>query len=271
MTQAATTQETTVKNDSSMGNAGSDVKSVAKNIVSSIITNGMSEEQKVRALHDYIVKSVRYEISENRDIYTAKGALINKVAVCQGYALGFKELCDEAGIGCEIVYGTGNSEGQNIAHAWNVVRVDGVWYQIDTTWDDPITEGISEEECKKGANLSYAYYLIPDTIMYMDHTANNPPEICTSSKYERTGGYITNETEFSNAVYNEIKKSGKKTVYTITIQCLRENEEEYLQDIFTTLNNGIEKYGKGYANSVSCMYGGNGKYSFLKITFNVVW
>lgn len=136
-------------NSNSIVQASDDVNVAAKKIVAAIITNNMNQEQKVRAIHDYIIKTVRYEISDNYDIYTAKGALINKVAVCQGYALGFKALCDEAGIKCEMVYGTGTSAGQSISHAWNVVCVDGQWYQIDTTWDDPIIDSISEDECKK--------------------------------------------------------------------------------------------------------------------------
>lgn len=259
-------------NSNSIVHASDDVNVAAKKIVAAIITNNMNQEQKVRAIHDYIIKTVRYEISDNYDIYTAKGALINKVAVCQGYALGFKALCDEAGIKCEMVYGTGISAGQSISHAWNVVCVDGQWYQIDTTWDDPIIDIISEEECKKGANLSYAYYLIPDSIMYMDHTAKNPPRVCTSTKYEKTSGYISNANDFSNKVYSAIKAAGKQSSYVVDIQCPKKSTEQYFSgDIFTILNNGVKKYGDGYANKVKYTCGGNGKYDFRRVTFTVNW
>lgn len=273
-TTKAVQPTTAVANTNSNSNvqASDDVKVAAKKIVAAIITNNMNQEQKVRAIHDYIIKTVRYEINDNYDIYTAKGALINKVAVCQGYALGFKALCDEAGIKCEMVYGTGTSMGQSISHAWNVVCVDGQWYQIDTTWDDPIIDSISEEECKKGANLSYAYYLIPDSIMYMDHTAKNPPRVCTSTKYEKTSGYISNANDFSNKVYNAIKAAGKQSSYVVDIQCQKESTEQYFSgDIFTILNNGVKQYGNGYANEVKYTCGGNGKYDFRRVTFVVKW
>ena len=273
-------QETTAAPTVDYGNIDTtgDVTTVAKNVVKSIITNSMNQEQKVRAMHDYIVKPVRYEISDNREIYTAKGALVNKVAVCQGYALAFKALCDEAGIQCEMVYGTGNSGGQSISHAWNVVCVDGQWYQIDVTWDDPITSGLTEEECQKGANLSYAYYLIPDAVMYMDHTAdksisNISDKICKSTKYEKTSYYISSADDFSNLVYNAISASGKQTTYEINLQCLKGEFAQYFtQDtIFSILNNGVTRYGNGYANGVQYTMGGNGKYDFSKVTFTVVW
>lgn len=274
-TTKAVQPTTTVANTntgSSNVQASDDVKVAAKKIVAAIITSNMSQEQKVRAIHDYIIKTVRYEINNNYDIYTARGALINKVAVCQGYALGFKALCDEAGIKCEMIYGTGTSGGQSISHAWNVVCVDGQWYQIDTTWDDPIIDSITEEECKKGANLSYAYYLIPDSIMYMDHTAKNPSRVCTSTKYEKTGYYISNANEFSNRVYNAIKASGRQSSYVVDIQCPKESTEQYFSgDIFTILNNGVKQYGNGYANEVRYTCGGNGKYDFRRVTFVVKW
>lgn len=64
-------------------------------------------------------------------IYTAYGALVEGDAVCQGYALAYKLLLDKCGIDSVLV--TSNEMG----HAWNLVKLDGSWYHVDVTWDDP--------------------------------------------------------------------------------------------------------------------------------------
>lgn len=50
--------------------------------------------------------------------------------VCEGYARAFQLLCNEAGINCIVISGTG--------HMWNAVEVDGIWYTVDCTHNDPI-------------------------------------------------------------------------------------------------------------------------------------
>lgn len=155
----------------------------AENIIVRIINGGMSEFDKVKAIHDYIVINVEYPSSidmNNRSLFTAEGALVNKLAVCQGYAEAFSLLCYKAGIQTEMVYGTADNGQSTESHAWNLVRIDGVWYQIDTTWDDPITQNTAG-----GANLRYNYFLIPDSVMSLDHTANSYTNkyACTDSRY----------------------------------------------------------------------------------------
>lgn len=155
----------------------------AESITVSIINGAMSEFDKVKAIHDYIVINVEYPSyidMSNRSLFTAEGALVNKLAVCQGYAEAFSLLCHKAGIQTEMVYGTADNGQSTESHAWNIVRIDGVWYQIDTTWDDPITQNTAG-----GANLRYSYFLIPDSVMSLDHTANSYTNKypCTDSRY----------------------------------------------------------------------------------------
>lgn len=166
----------------------SDAASVAAETVITAITNsGMSEFDKVKAIHDYIVVNVDYPVHidmSNRSLFTAEGALVNKLAVCQGYAEAFSLLCHKAGIQTEMVYGTANN-GQSLeSHAWNIVRIDGVWYQIDTTWNDPITQNTAG-----GANLRYSYFLIPDSVMSQDHFADRYTHkySCNDSRYLEYG------------------------------------------------------------------------------------
>lgn len=159
----------------------------AETVITAITNDGMSEFDKVKAIHDYIVVNVDYPAHidmNNRSLFTAEGALVNKLAVCQGYAEAFSLLCHKAGIQTEMVYGIADNGQSRESHAWNIVRVDGVWYQIDTTWDDPITQNTAG-----GANLRYSYFLIPDSVMNQDHFADRYTNkyACTDSRYLEYG------------------------------------------------------------------------------------
>lgn len=93
--------------------------------------------------HNWLINGIEYDETLNepniRNIY---GALSSKKAVCEGYAKSFKYIMDAANIPCIVVIGKGiNSTGQTESHAWNYVKIDGVWYGVDVTWDDPILVG----------------------------------------------------------------------------------------------------------------------------------
>lgn len=90
----------------------------AKAIVSSITQVGMDDHEKVKAIHDYVVKHISYDTSYKA--YTAYEALVNRSAVCQGYALLTYQLLKEAGIENHFVVGTGDGQ----PHAWNLVKIE---------------------------------------------------------------------------------------------------------------------------------------------------
>ena len=73
-----------------------------------------------------------YLFDDQNQCYSAYGAIINGKAVCQGYASLFYRMCREAGIPARIITGLGNGG----AHAWNIVKLDGAYYNVDVTWDD---------------------------------------------------------------------------------------------------------------------------------------
>ena len=91
-------------------------------------------------IHDYLINNIDYDSSYQAvGTYSIYGALIEKKCVCEGYAKAFKYLLNSVGYECELLQGTAtNSSGQTENHAWNAVKLNGIWYEIDTTWDDPI-------------------------------------------------------------------------------------------------------------------------------------
>ncbi len=156
------------------------VQSQVKQILSNIVTTGMNDHQKVKAIHDWVVRNVKYDETYTR--YTAYEALHDGTAVCQGYALLTYELLKEAGIQNLIVEGTAGGE----LHAWNLVNLDGTWYHLDTTWDDPVPD--------QGDGVDTTYYLLTDAQMKKDHNwtktypAANTTYQSTLDKLISTGG-----------------------------------------------------------------------------------
>ena len=116
-----------------------------------VAEEGLTDLEKALILHDYLVTQVTYnwevdialktgesmervELRTGTRIYTAYGALVEGDAVCQGYALAYKLLLDQCGVNSVLV----SSDAMN--HAWNLVEIDGDWYHVDATWDDPVPD-----------------------------------------------------------------------------------------------------------------------------------
>ena len=98
---------------------------------------GMTDLQKVLSVHDYIVSRAEYNGTWGT---TNNGyhALVKGETQCYGYAQLFLRVMDRLGIPCEIVICDDTGEG--MGHAWNVVKLDGNWYHLDLTWDDPLPD-----------------------------------------------------------------------------------------------------------------------------------
>ena len=152
---------------------------MAEALLPQIVTAQMSEYEMVKAIHDYIVNNTQYDYDRllNGTVpevsHSPLGVLQYGVAVCQGYAYAFELLCDLSGIECDFVGGVAGGGG----HAWNQVKVDGKWYNIDVTWDDPIYyfNGVLTPY------LSYDYFLVSDAVLYQDHVTEDAQHVCTES------------------------------------------------------------------------------------------
>ena len=137
----------------------------AAEILETLKLEGMDQRNAVEAIHDYIADNTRYKITTNG--YTAYGVLLEGAGVCDGYAYAFWLLCNLAGINCIRVSGDATDEnGNSEAHAWNKVQIDGLWYNVDVTWDDPVFyyNGVLTD------TIRTEYFLISDEVISADHT-----------------------------------------------------------------------------------------------------
>ena len=89
-------------------------------------------------LHDFLVRECDYDEANylNNSIpdksYNAYGALVDGQAVCNGYAIAYSYLLQQCGIESYVL----SSDSMN--HAWNLIMLNGSWYHVDVTWDDPV-------------------------------------------------------------------------------------------------------------------------------------
>lgn len=124
-----------------------------------------SDYDKIKAVYDYMCQNIAYDYeglaASDKMVYTAYDALVNKKAVCQGYANLFYRLMLELDVDTRIITGTSMDEATQAdqPHAWNIVKLEGEYYNADATWD----------AARAQADLAYAYFLRSST-SFENHT-----------------------------------------------------------------------------------------------------
>ncbi|MBR5783287.1 MAG: hypothetical protein IKY33_03590 [Clostridia bacterium] len=131
-------------------------------------TEDTDPQSRVRAIHDYLVQYTEYAELEEVDDHTAYNVLVNGRGVCDGYTYAAHLLLKAAGIESMVALGMATGE----EHAWNVVKLDGNYYHMDVTWDDPV--GAGEQM------TVYDYYLVGDATLQKDHTWEGDIPACPS-------------------------------------------------------------------------------------------
>lgn len=109
-------------------------------ILAELGLSGKSEYERVSAVYNYVYGNVKYDRVHKKNPHyhlrsTAYGALVNGCACCQGYSVLMYRLLREAGINVRVVTGNAVSAGSVEYHAWNIAEIDGLYYNIDVTWD----------------------------------------------------------------------------------------------------------------------------------------
>ncbi|MEK9196680.1 DUF5050 domain-containing protein [Ureibacillus sp. FSL E2-3493] len=142
-------------------------------ILSTVDAESMSDFQKVKFVNDYIVKNTEYSTNTAASPHSAYAVIQENKGVCQGYALLALKMLQALGVETKYVVGEVYTGG----HAWNLVKVDGEWYHLDTTWNDPTPD-------RKNI-VRYEYFLVNDDKLKLDHTwiHSDYPE-AKSSKFE---------------------------------------------------------------------------------------
>ncbi len=210
---------------------------------------GKTEYDTVKNIHDYIVLNTQYPSSYSGDgVHSLNYALNKGVCVCDGYSKAFYFLCKANGIEAVIMNGQTTNAAYGEAHAWNKVKINGKWYSLDVTWDDPI--GNASDKVK------YNYFLIKDSDLKTDHSWDDTgvPDAVSDDlgtiyemykdypKYEKNTDAIKYIKKQISRYVSE-KKKGTELVLNVLV---RDDYKEFIETLKAILNDCYTNYKCGY-------------------------
>lgn len=251
----------------------------AKDALSYIVSDDMSEYEKVHAIYDYIIYNVRYDhdcanaedayVSGNLSLnekmkyygYYLEGIFLDKFykkdmhAVCDGKSKAFVLMCGIEGITAVRISGKASSDGQNFGgHAWNKVLLDlngtgdKEWYFVDTTWGDV---GDDSKEF-----LSHAYFLLSDDEVKNTHVENpghGYPKAEGKFDYFAHETYTSNGTEYNYVITNNnpaqqmaraLKTLPESTIveFEFAFSLTKDAAKIYAQEAMRKAGRGLARY-----------------------------
>ncbi|MCI7767600.1 MAG: hypothetical protein MSJ26_06420 [Oscillospiraceae bacterium] len=204
---------------------------------------------KLKVFHDYITLNNNFVKEEgfNQTIY---GGFVKGEIQCEGYAKTMQYLCDLAGIESVVVVGSNES---NDSHAWNVVKVDGEWYNLDCTWDDPILKEVDE------SNVRYRYFLVPDEWIHNKSHFNvntkisgtqikyfDPPK-CTATKmnyFTVSGELYSDKASAESALKDKLKSYASNKMRAVEIRVAS-------KDVYDAITGNLKEYASWIKNENS--------------------
>lgn len=266
-----------------MGSQAENLKQIydnAKDALSYIVSDEMSEYEKVHAIYDYIIYNVRYDhdcanaedkyVSGNLSLnekmkyygYYLEGIFLNKFykkdmhAVCDGKSKAFVLMCGIEGIAAVRISGKASSDGKNFGgHAWNKVLLDlngtgdKEWYFVDTTWGDV---GDDSKEF-----LSHAYFLLSDDEVkntHVEKTGHGYPKAEGKFDYFAHETYTSNGTEYNYVITNgnlaaqqmarALKTLPKSTIveFEFAFSLTKDEAKNYAKEAMQKAGRGLERY-----------------------------
>lgn len=239
------------------------IQTAAEQILSGI-PDSASDYDKVKYVYDTLIRETDYELNsvDNQNIYSV---FVNHSSVCQGYAKATQYLLNRLGVECTLVLGTVDTgEG----HAWNLVKIDGSYYYVDTTWGDAsyqMEEEASAQRMPAMPEINYDYLNVTTAELLRTHTlgGNLPMPACVATEanyYVKEGALFScYDKEQMSALFSAALDQGRED---ITVKCTDENcYNEVLNALIGEQE--IFKYLNGAGNSIA--YAQNDKQ--LSLTF----
>ncbi len=218
---------------------------------------------KIKAVYEYLINTVQYD-DQAEDSQCVQSALLNRKAVCAGYAKAFQYILHRMGYFCTFISGMTKAGGR---HAWNIVRLGDRYYHVDVTWGDPVFAGSQGDGGTSAIN--YMYLCCTDDEIYQTHIPDDIIALpaCTDESYDyyrQSGTYY--ETFDYDTVYNALMDSvwsgrtsismkfGSREAFAQALAAVREDHiykdaAQYLMEI-----NGVSTWTTRYSeDDVFCV------------------
>lgn len=202
----------------------------------------LTEYEKVKQIHDFLIRSVTYKDVDAPYSHEAPGALLYGIAVCEGISKAFKYISDRAGIKAIVAVGKSSSTDNDSGHAWNIVYVDNLAYHLDVTFDYSMS---------KDSVARYDYYLLSDTQIKVDHMFSGLPECSTDFEYyEQIGCFAPNKKTLRRLIVDKLKP-GKPFVFKTPVLS---GKKEVIVDTITSTVSAFVSFPYALGRSISISY-----------------
>lgn len=199
-----------------------EIEAAAGEILDGVGENA-TDYDKVKYVYDTLIRDTDYDMNapDNQNIYSV---FAHHLSVCQGYAKATQYLLNRLGLECTLVLGTVETgEG----HAWNLVKVDGDYYYVDTTWGDV---SYQMEDVESGEDdspfimpeINYDYLNVTTAELLRTHSIGGevPMPLCDATEanyYVREGALFTSyDREQMSALFRKCIEDGHGDV---TVKC----------------------------------------------------
>lgn len=175
-------------------------------IVSNCLAECQSDFDKALWLHDWLTAHASYD--RTYSYYSSDGVLLRGTGVCESYAKAYQKLLLAAGVDCAYVTGKAYSGSSAENHAWNAAKLDGQWYNIDVTWDDP--NASNNDPAPVSGNEWHFYFALPDEIFGCDHSGDSGVSCAAydDNYFIRTGRVSIWTDELELCVYDALEDQG---------------------------------------------------------------
>jgi len=231
-------------------------------------TDGMTDVEKEKVVFDYMAINCRYD-TESDYSATAYGALVSKSAKCHGISLGMKWMLEELGIQCLCI--TADCLGEDIGHAWNIVRIDGEYYTVDLTQSVQNSDNstfVIEGVVYCAFNISDSWtnnnYFIHD---FFSEFAPIPS--CSTNEnsyYAKLDCFVFRGDDPESVLARQLETIVKNGGGNVYLHFENESEfEDFVENVGTSIVSWFSENGESYSSAryVSCAY------NLCAITINI--
>lgn len=227
-----------------------------KKAAQKIIDKALSYDKlfdRVLYIHDTLIDKTVYTESGNAAIRCADGPILNGKALCEGYSKAFAYLCQSMGLDTICVHGFAGEE-----HLWNMIKLEGNWYNVDVTYDDP-TGG--------SPMCLHNYFCVTTKKLSRDHEPQNifkiPDATATDYDYYKYLGITvySDKGKALTALYKSFAENYKKGIMRTEIIC----DPSIILDVYNDMSkNAIDELKKYGCNPGEIWIGGAGNMVYIQ-------